>query len=482
MPLTRTLIALLLCVAMAILALPMRDRIEPANMVMLFLLLVFLVAVKLGRGPAVATAFASVALFDVLFVPPHFSLTVADAQYLVVFAVMLAVGLITSHLTAQLAERKEAAQASEREMRQLYELARDLGAVLTVEQAVDRLATFLSDHKLEAAVLIDTGLGDAERLATYGRLNLSQQEQERAMAAYQQAAVLASETHWFIPFRGATRVRGVLVAAYCETARPVLEAVASLAGIAVERLHYAEVAKRSELEVEAEKLRTTILASLSHDLRTPLTSLVGLADSLHADLTVQKVGAGDTAGIIRDQAQAMNRMVTNLLDMARLQSGRVQLDRQWQPIDEVVGSSLRLLADLLAGRPVAVDLPADLPLVRIDAVLVERVLCNLLENAVKHSVPGAGIRLAACVAGEALQVAVCNEGGGFPLDDTAALFDPFVRGEGALAPGTGIGLAVCRTVVLAHGGDIAAENHPGGACVRFTLPLGTPPEMEGEPA
>jgi two-component system sensor histidine kinase KdpD len=168
--------------------------------------------------------------------------------------------------------------------------------------------------------------------------------------------------------------------------------------------------------------------------------------------------------------------------MARLQSGRVQLDRQWQPIDEVVGSSLRLLADVLAGRPVAVDLPADLPLVRIDAVLIERVLCNLLENAVKHSVPGAGIRLAACVTGEALQVAVCNEGGGFPLDDPTALFDPFVRGEGTLAPGTGIGLAVCRTIVLAHGGHITAENHPGGACVRFGLPLGTPPEMEGEPA
>jgi len=480
--LTRTLIALLLCVTMAILAMPMRNWLEPANTAMLFLLLVFLVALKLGRTPAVATAFASVVLFDVLFVPPTLSLTVADAQYLVVFAVMLAVGLITSHLTAQLAERKEAAQASEREMRQLYELARDLGAVLTVDQAVDRLATFLSERRLAAAVLIDAGLGGAERFATYGRLELSPRDQERAMAAYQQGAVLASEAHWFIPFRGATRVRGVLVAAYVETARPLLEAVASLAGIAVERLHYAEVAQRSQLEVAAEKLRTTILASLSHDLRTPLTSLVGLADSLHADLAVQKVGAGETAGIIRDQAQAMHRMVTNLLDMARLQSGRVQLDRQWEPIDEVVGSSLRLLADLLAGRPLAIDLPADLPFVQFDAVLIERVLCNLLENAVKHSTPAAPIRLSARVDGTSLQVMVCNEGGNFPVRDTAALFDPFVRGEGTLAPGTGIGLAVCRAIVLAHGGQIAAENRPEGACVNFSLPLGTPPEMEGEPA
>ncbi len=345
----RYLFALTLCAAVAALLWPWRDWLDPANTVMLFLLAVFIAALKLGRGPAVAAAFASVILFDVLFVPPHFSLSVADAQYFVTFAVMLAVGLITTHLTTQLAERQAAVQAH-------------------------------------------------------------------------------------------------------------------------------------ALEVEAEKLRAAILASLSHDLRTPLTSLVGLADTLHADLAVQNVGAGETAGIIRDQAQAMHRMVTNLLDMARLQSGRVQLDRQWQPIDEVVGSSLRLLADVLAGRPVTVDLPADLPLVLIDAVLIERVLCNLLENAVKHSAPGAGIRLSACVAGESLQVAVCNEGGGFPLQDTAALFDPFVRGEGTLAPGTGIGLAVCRTIVLAHGGDIAAENHPVGACVRFSLPLGSPPEMEGEPA
>lgn len=485
----RTLSALLLCIVMAILALPMRDKLEPANTAMLFLLLVFLVALKLGRTPAVATAFASVVLFDVLFVPPTFSLTVADAQYLVVFAVMLAVGLITSHLTAQLAERKEAAQASEYEMRQLYELARDLGAVLTVDQAVDRLATFLSERRLAAAVLIDAGLGGAERFATYGRLELSPREQERAMAAYQQGAVLASKAHWFIPFRGATRIRGVLVAAYVETARPLLEAVASLAGIAVERLHYAEVAQRSELEVAAEKLRTTILASLSHDLRTPLTSLIGLADSLHADLNAQKVGAGEmqcpeagAAGIIRDQALAMHRMVTNLLDMARLQSGRVQLDRQWQTIDEVVGSSLRLLADLLAGRQLSIDVPADLPLVQFDAVLIERVLCNLLENAVKHSDPAAPIRLSAHVDNASLQVMVCNEGGSFPVHNTAALFDPFVRGEGTLAPGTGIGLAVCRAIVLAHGGEITAENQPEGACVRFNLPLGTPPEMEGEPA
>ena len=479
---TRTLLALSLCVAIVVLAMPLRGWLDPANVAMLFLLLVFLVAVKLGRAPAVTTAFASVVLFDVFFVPPQFSLTVADAQYLVLFAVMLAVGLITTHLTAQLAERKEAAQAGEQETRLLYELARDLGAALTVEQAIDRLVAFLSERKLAASVLVDVGLGGAEHFVSYGRLALSPAEQERAIAAYQQGVPLASEKHWLLPFRGATRVRGVLVAAYCDAARPLLEAVASLAGIVIERLHYAEVAQRSELDAQSEKLRTSILASLSHDLRTPLTSLIGLADSLHADLAVQKVGAGETAGIVRDQARAMHRMVTNLLDMARLQAGRVQLDRQWQPIDEVVGSSLRLLADVLAERQRVIDLPADLPLVQFDAVLIERVLCNLLENAAKYSRPGAEIRLAARVEDDGLAVEVCNAGNGFASAELDTMFDPFVRGQQESAPGTGIGLAVCQAVIRAHGGSIRAENRPGQACVRFILPLGTPPSVEGEPA
>lgn len=486
-PPVRYLLALALCALTAAIALPLRGWLDQANTVMLFLLAVFVAAVRLGRGPAVLTAFLGVVLFDVFFVPPHLSLSVADAQYLVTFAVMLAVGLITTHLTAQLAERREEAQAREHETRMLYELARDLGAALTVEQAAGIIGAFLKTIGPESTLVIDRGSGGREDFVELGQ-PLGEEQLKLACSAYRCGTLLAGDAGMvFLPFAGAARRRGVLAVAGAADGQPaplpLLNAVASLAGIAIERLHYAEVAQKSELDAQTEKLRASLLSSISHDLRTPLTSVVGLADAL-ADLqSGLPAPAAETAAIIRDQAHAMHRMVTNLLEMARLRSGRVMLNLQWQPLDEIVGSSLRLLDDILARRRIVVDLPDDLPLIRFDAVLMERVLCNLLENAAKYSAVGATIGLSARAAGGALTVDVCNDGVGFPPERIERVFEPFERGaHEPTVPGTGIGLAVCRAIIAAHGGSIAAANLPGRACVRFTLPLGTPPTLDEESA
>jgi two-component system sensor histidine kinase KdpD len=177
----------------------------------------------------------------------------------------------------------------------------------------------------------------------------------------------------------------------------------------------------------------------------------------------------------------MHHLMSNLLEMARLQAGSITLNKEWQPFEEIVGSSTRLLAGLLASRKLDIQVPRDLPLVDFDAVLLERVLCNLLENAAKYSPPGAHIEVLARTRGEALEVAVGNDGPGFPVDRIDQVFDLFARGEREPAvAGTGLGLAICKAIVEAHGGTIVAENRPGGACVRFTLPLGTPPAMEEE--
>lgn len=475
----RYLIAFLMCALITILALPLRGWLDLANIVMLFLLAVFIAAVKLGRGPAVLAVFLSVALFDLFFVPPHLSFTVVDAQYLVTFVVMLAVGLITSHLASQISEQNEAILFKERETGMLYELARHLGAALNLDGAITTIAQFLQAIGMNSALLIDTGSGGKEACVLLGPMSITDREKQLALDAYRQNANARTGDMVFLPFAGTTRVRGVLVVANTsERLQPVLTAVASLAGIAIERLHYAEVAQQSELEAQSEKLRSSILSSLSHDLRTPLTSLIGLADSLAGTLTEQPA---ETAGILRDQALAMHRMVTNLLEMARLHSGRVMLNKQWQPLDDIVGSSVRLLNDILAGRKLVISLPADLPLVCFDAVLMERVLCNLLENAAKYSAPATPIELTASIDGSELVVAVSNLGAGFPACDLDLVFDPFVRGQQEPAiPGTGIGLAVCREIVAAHGGRITAENREGSACVRFTLPLGSPPALEVE--
>jgi two-component system sensor histidine kinase KdpD len=480
-----------LCILTALGVFPVRGLLDIANIVMLFLLTVFVAAVWLGRGPAVMAAFLGVALFDFFFVPPHLSLAVADAQYLVTFAVMLAVGLITSHLTARLSERTEQAQAREHDTRALYELARDLGAALTFAQAAKITREFLGGLEMEATLLVAEL--SASSFQEYGDRKLTGLELGFAHSAFEHRGIVETDSLAgmglsivFLPLTAPGQVRGVLAVAprtdkvhRVRAQRPLLEAVASLVAIIIERLHYADAARQGELQVVAERLRTSILSSLSHDLRTPLTSLVGLADTLARPPLPEN--AFETAGIIRDQARAMHHLLSNLLEMARLQTGSVTLNREWQPFEEIVGSSTRLLAALLAERKLEIELPRDLPLVFFDAVLLERVLCNLLENAAKYSEAGAHILVAAHVAGSELEVAVGNDGPGFPKDRLDQVFEAFVRGEKEPAvAGTGLGLAICKAVIEAHGGTIRAENRPGGARVRFSLPLGTPPAMEEE--
>jgi len=491
----RYLLAAALCVLTTLGAAPLRELLDLANIVMLFLLTVFVTAVWLGRGPAVMAAFFGVALFDFFFVPPQLSLAVADAQYLVTFAVMLAVGLITSHLAALLSERTAEAQAREQETHALYELARELGGALAIAQVTEIARRFLGRLDMQVSLLIADAGSEGFPFRQYGGRHLSELEQSFARSAYQRRSIVETDSLAgmgaaivFLPLAVPAHALGVLALApqrddvdELRLQRPLLEAVASLLAITLERLHYAEAAHRGELQVAAERLRTSILASLSHDLRTPLTTVVGLADTLVHGQPTLPAGATETAGIIRDQARSMHHLLSNLLEMARLQAGGVTLNKEWQAFEEIVGSSTRLLATLLADRQLAIEVPRELPLVSFDAVLLERVLCNLLENAVKYSLPGGRIRLLARAGETALEVAVDNEGAGFPSDRTDQVFNLFARGEQEPAvAGTGLGLAICKAIITAHGGTIVAENRPGGACVRFTLPLGTPPAVADE--
>ena len=402
-------LAIALCILTTLGTLPLRDFLNVANIVMLFLLIVFVAAVWLGRGPSILTTFFSVALFDFFFVLPHLSFEVADAQYLVTFAVMLAVGLTTSHLAARLAEQTDEAQARERDTRMLYELARDLGGAMNLAQVADITCGFLGKLNLEVTVLVADSSAAGSAFHQVGKRHLSELEQNFVRSAYERHTIIETDSLAgmgvaivFLPLNGPTQVRGVLAIGSptgdvdsVRSLRPLLEAVASLVAIILERLHYADAAQHSELQVTAERLRTSILSSLSHDLRTPLTSLVGLSDSLAQTQPQLPEGAIETAGIIRDQAHAMHHLLSNLLEMARLQAGNITLNKEWQPFEEIVGSSTRLLAGVLASHKLEIDAPADLPLLYFDAVLLERVVCNLLENAAKYSPDGARIQLIA---------------------------------------------------------------------------------------
>lgn len=485
-PLRNYLLAATACVATALIAAPLRHYFDLVNIVMLFLLAVFLVSLRLGKGPAVLAAFLSVALFDFFFVPPRLTFAVADAQYLLTFAVMLVVALITGQLTAGLKQQAETASFEEHRTRALYEMAKALSGALRLAQVVEIACEFLKDAvRAEAVLLIPDDTGE---LQPHGTCRVWY-ESHLATAVFDDGRHPFSETDGvrYYPLTGSTRIRGVMAVSPLDGAtlnenHPLLEAVASLVAIAVERLHYVDVAQQAQVQMASERLRSSVLSALSHDLRTPLTILVGLADSLAMSRPPLADKQKETAEAVRDQSLRLCGLVENLLDMARLHAGEVKLRREWQPLEEVVGASLKLLERSLAEHPLRVDLPADLPLLEFDAVLIERVLCNLLENAAKYSPLGSAIEIAAWQNGAMVDVSVSDHGSGIPLGRQDRIFDMFVRGAPeSPTPGVGLGLAICRAIVEAHGGTIVATNRgPSGACFTFTLPVGNPPVIDEE--
>ena len=483
--------AALACAATTLLTLPLRGTVDAANIVMIFLLVVALVAVRLGSGPAILAAFAGVGLFDFFFVPPQFSMAVADAQYLITFAVMLAVALVIGQLAARLREKALLATRREDEMRSLYDMARELSGAIAVEQVADIVRSFLARRlELEAILYLPRADGTLAAIPAPqggGRC----QDHVRAVHEQGRPMYLAAEESGYrpalaLPLASPLQTRGVLLV-FGEHAeqvcaaerRPLLDAVASLTAIVVERLHYGEVLQEVTLGMESERLRSALLSAVSHDLRTPLTVLVGMADALTLARPALPPAALESAAAIREQALRLSELVHKLLDMARLQTGRIVLNKEWQPLEEVVGSSLQAMAGPLAGREIRVELAPDLPPLEFDAVLLERVFCNLLENAAKYAPQGA-IVIAARVVGEMIEVSVADAGPGLPSNLRDSAFDPFERGSQTGA-GVGLGLAICRAIVEVHGGSIRAESRAeGGTRLVFTLPLGTPPELEEE--
>jgi two-component system sensor histidine kinase KdpD len=476
---------------MALAAAPTVGYLDLANIAMLFLLVVLLVAVRLGRGPSVTATCVCVAAFDFFFVPPRFTFAISDFQYLVAFGVMLAVGLITGHLTAGLRFQAHVAARRESRTRALYEFARALSGVLQPEQVQEATRDAIGrTFGARTALLLPDAEGRVGASGADGGIALdagiAQWAYDHGAAAGMGTDTLPGSPVFYMPLVAPMRTRGVLaiVAAtpHWLTApeqRQQLDTFAALAAIALERVHYIEVAQDALVRIESERLRNSLLAALSHDLRTPLTALMAQAEALAGSAPPLAPAQRALADALREETVRMGRLVTNLLDMARIESGDVKPRLQWQPVEEVVGSALAASRAALAGHRVETDVPADLPLVQYDAVLIERVLSNLLENAGKYTPPGSTIRVSAAPRGQWLHVAVTDDGPGLPPGQEEAVFEKFTRGERESAQaGVGLGLAICRAIVGAHGGAIHATTRPeGGAAFTFTLPLGTPPAL-----
>ncbi|OYU44585.1 MAG: two-component system sensor histidine kinase KdbD [Burkholderiales bacterium PBB4] len=484
------------CLLTTALAFPLAQLFDLANIVMLFLLCVVVVAVKLGRGPSMLAAVLTVASFDFFFVQPRFSFAVSDVQYLLTFFVMLAVGLLIGQLTANLRFAAQVSATREQRARALFELTRDLSGALLTSQVVESAETLVRRTFGGDVRVLLPGADDQLTFGTHLPPSLEISVADWAFRKGQRAgaatATLPGSAWHFVPLQAPMRIRGVLA---LQPAKPrwllipeqiqQLETLARQIAIALERVHYVEVAQAAVVQMESERLRNTLLAAMSHDIRTPLTALVGQAEMLAASapLTTTQRNAAHSIG---NEARELSTLVTNMLEMARLESGQIELRKDWESVEEVVGSAIRASRHALGTLAVHTALPSDLPLVEFDAALLERVLVNLLENAAKYGVttPAAepAIVISATTSANALELRVRDFGPGLPVNlkgKDGDLFAKFTRGHSESSTrGVGLGLAICKAIMEAHrGGIAAAQADGGGAEFTLTLPRNPPPEV-----
>lgn len=462
------------------------------DVAMVYVLSAGLVASRYGRGPSLYAAGLSIACFDFFFVPPYFTFAVTDLRYLLTFGVMLGISLAISGLTLRIRDQAEAARGRERRTSALYAMSRELAGArgrLEVLRIVSR--HLQTSFGAAASVLLPDGGG---RLETAAGTALDEKERsvaqwvfDRGRPAGKSTDTLPAAQALYLPLVAASGSIGVLGVQAGgggledPMALQLLEAFAGQAALALERELLAERAQREQLEVEAERLRTSLLSSLSHDLRTPLGAITGAASTLldeNAPLAPESRRA--LLGTILDESQRMNRLIGNLLDMIRVESGALQIQREWQPLEEPLGVALIRLGDRLKGREVKVG---ELPLVPGDPVLLEQVFLNLLENAVKYTPAGSPIEISATSEGHLVRVAIADRGPGIAPGESDRVFEKFYRSAGAPpGGGVGLGLTISRGIVSAHGGRIWAENRSGGGAVfQFTLPL-TGPDIPAPPA
>jgi two-component system sensor histidine kinase KdpD len=467
----------------------------PIDAAMLYLLAVVVAAARFRRGPAVVTSLVGIGSFDFFFVHPFYTFSVADIRYVLTFGVMLVVALVMGNLTARIRSQAEAARQREQRTSALYGLSRELGAARDREAVLAALARSLRDtFAIEGAVLLP---GEGEAVAVVGSSPYPFDERERAVAQWSydhgQAAGRGTTTlpgagALYVPLASSGRAIGVIGLPLTQPAefrdpaqRRLLESLAGQTATALERLALAEQRRESQVEVEAERLRTALLSSLSHDMRTPLASIEGAASTLLQDVEPTAAARRELAATIVQESRRMGRLVANLLDMIRVETGALQVHKEWQLLSDVVGVALLRTDEQLRGHPVTTAFPPDLPLVPMDEILLEQVFVNLLENAAKHTPPDTPIELGAVSRPGEVVAYVADRGPGLPAGEEELIFRKFHRGGGG-AGGIGLGLTISRGIVTAHGGRIWAENRTGGGAVfRIALPItGTRPPLVTE--
>ncbi len=479
------LLIVITCTCIASLMLP---HFAPANIAMAYLLGIVLVAARHGKGPSIFATIISVGAFDFFCTPPYFSFAISDTQYLVTFAVMLVVALVISTLTVTTKQQAQAARLREMRTAALYSMSKELSSTLDMQDLISiglrhignifdsQTALFLAnaDNKL----LIEAR-GEGKHELTDVDMGVAAWVHENKQPAGLGTNTLPGAGELYLPLLGAQKNIGVLAIRPAQEDRfmspeqlRLLETFANQIALSCERARLSEENEHVQLQVKAEQLRSALLSSVSHDLRTPLATIAGAASSiLEGTKALDLETCKQMVQEIYDEAMRLNRLVSNLLDMTKLQSGTLQVMKEPQPVEEVIGAALNAIEERIANHPVKTHVPANLPFVFIDAILIHQVLVNLIENAAKYAPIGTEIDILATANDEWVTIAVADRGPGIKDEHKQKIFEKFYREQPNSASGAGLGLAICHGIVEAHGGRIWVENRPGGGAIfKFTVP------------
>ena len=488
--------SLLLVSFVTLIAYLVRDLFTPANLVMLYLLCVGIAAVLWGFGASILVSIVGVLAFDFFFVPPFLTFTVNDTEYIITFFVLLMVGVVISYLMRRIRQHERAAVRREEDMASLYNLSRDLATANDFPSYVKTIVEKTRATFGQNAVIFLPFQTSRETLRPYAiSLDTSVEGNEMAAAIWSfqhnKAAGRGTDTlpnakARYVPLSTARGMVGVLsLTAERETKQlsveqeRLLEAFADLTAVAIEGIQRAEEAYNAQVLSQAlkdtEKLQTALLNSISHDLRTPLVSIIGVLSSLQEEqISLDEATRKSMVQVGLDEAERLNRLITNLLDVSRIEAGALRINRQPTDLQELFGSALAQFGNRDVHHPINLDLPEDLPTVWVDLPLMVQALFNILDNAVKYSPESSPIEIRGERKEKRIILEIADRGIGIPTKDLARVFEKFFR---ARRPdnitGTGLGLSISRGIVEAHGGFVIAENRPGGGTiVRINLPIG----------
>ncbi|MBE0672613.1 MAG: sensor histidine kinase KdpD [Anaerolineales bacterium] len=487
-PIYRYVLSLFLVALATVTGFFIGGRIEQTNLVMLYLLTVVVSAIYLGRGPAILASLAGVLVFDFLFVTPYYTFAVSDTQYIIVFVALFLVGMVISQLTARASEQAEAARQREAETAELYDLSRDLASSANLESILHVFKKHLEQTFSRTIAVL---LPEENRMVAYAisdNLKLNDEEMAVADWVYRHAEPAGRHTNTlpaaqlrYLPLKTSKGVMGVLGVGKPNTAntdltsaqRRLMESFANQGAQAIERALLEEQNRQMVLLQSAEKLQNALLNSISHDLRTPLVAITGALSALDENHKMDEPARNALIENARGEAERLNRLVGNLLNMTRIESGAIKLHREPGDVQDLIGTALEQLGKRAEHHQIKVNVPANFPLISMDFTLMAQVIVNLLENAIKYSPEDSLIEVAASLVDSKARLQIADRGAGIPFEDLSRVFDKFYRVQRPESvSGTGLGLSISKGIVEAHGGQIRALNREGGGTIlEVELPL-----------